>query len=166
MRAGDIVFVRGNSPLSKLVQLFDKGEFSHVAIAVSETHILEADWYMRTRIREMKYTDVEIVDLGLTESERDDVVHAGIQLIGRWYDYPQILWYVLKRFFSLDGRNKFNSPSNLICSEVIYYILANIGKLDCAMGLDFDVTPNELYEHLKKFDCGCEVKEYEDQTKI
>jgi hypothetical protein len=156
MKAGDIIFVRGKSPLSNLVKFFDKGEFSHVAIAISSTHVLEADWYIRTRVREMNYEDVEVVDLGLTEEERDLIVHAGIQLIGKWYDYKQILWYVLKRFFSLKGKNKFNSPNNLICSEVIFYILAELGMVDCVTGLDFDVTPNQLYKYmtnLKKVGC-------------
>lgn len=149
MKAGDIIFVRGNSPLSKIVRFFDKGRFSHVAIAVSETHVLEANWNMRTRIREMKYEDYEIVDLHLDEEERDQIVHEGIQMIGRWYDYSQIIWYVFAKLFTLKGRNKLNNPKNLICSELVFYLLFIVGRLESNKNLNADITPNQLYKNLK-----------------
>lgn len=152
MKAGDIVFVRGNSPLSDLVRFFDKGEFSHVAIAVSSTHVLEANWYMRVRIREMKYEDIEIIDLGFTREERNKVVQDGIAFIGLYYDYFQIMGYILQKLFSLEGGNKFNSPKNLICSELIFMILVSMGsKFNIAMEIGYDVTPNQLYEILKDY---------------
>jgi hypothetical protein len=148
MKAGDIIFVRGKSPLARIVRYFDKGEFSHVCIAVSETHVLEANWNMRTRIREMKYEDYEIVDLELDEYERDEVVHEGIKLIGKWYDYPQITWYMMNKFLSWGSKNKFNSPVNLICSEVIFYILFRIGRIQSNTDINADITPNQLYKYL------------------
>lgn len=150
MKAGDIIFVKGNPPLANLVRWFDKGEFSHVGIAVSETHILEADWYIRTRIREMNYENYEVVDLGLNDEQRDELVHAGIDMIGKWYDYPQILWYVLKRFAIVKGTaNKFNSPNNLICSELIFYLLFVVGMIDTNDEINNDVTPNQLYRMIQ-----------------
>lgn len=155
LKAGDIIFVRGSSPLSKIVRYFDKGRFSHVAIAVSETHIFEADWYTRATIREFHFQDneYEIVDLGLTKEERDVIVHHSINLVGKWYDFPQIAWYIGKKLMNLKGRNKLNSPNMLICSEAVYLFLEETGRIPCANDLNVDVTPNELYRqltHLKK----------------
>jgi hypothetical protein len=150
MKAGDIVFVRGNSIISKIVMLFDKGKFSHVAIAVSDTEILEADWYTRTRITGFHFDDYEIVSLDLSDEERELIPHASISVVGKHYDYLQIMWYVLKTMFSIKGKNRFNSPNNLICSEVIFYILSEIGRVDLAIGISPDVTPNELYKIFKE----------------
>lgn len=149
MKAGDIVFVRGNSLISKMVRLFDKGEFSHVAIAVSDTEVLEANWNIKTRITDFYFKDYEILDLGLTNEERKLIKEASPYLVGRYYDFPQITWYMIGKLFSFDAKNRFNSPNNLICSEVIFYLLSEIGWLDEALDIDPDVTPNELYAILK-----------------
>ena len=138
MRAGDIVFVRGTSAISTAVRYFDPGEFSHVAIAVSETHILEAQWYTKTRITNFYFNNYQIIDLNLTEEERDYIVHAGIQLVGKWYDYKQILGVVL--------RNPSNNPNYLICSEIIASLLSQIGKYEYKEVID--LNPNQLYQLL------------------
>lgn len=137
MRAGDIVFVRGKSPIATLIRLFDKGSFSHVAVAVSETHIIEAEWDTKARIAKMEYDDFEIIDLGLTDKQRDIIVHEGIDLVGMWYDYLQIVGYI---FFKDMG-----SPKSLICSELAYILLNKVG-IDIK---DRHIKPNELYKRLK-----------------
>lgn len=151
MKAGDIIFVRGKSPLSKCVKFFDNGEFSHIAIAVSDTHIFEANWYTRAEITEFHFEDYEIIDLGLTEEERQLIVSESFKLIGKWYDYFQILWYILKRFFNPKGRNRFNNPNMLICSEAVYILLNKLGKEEIVGNLNIDATPNELYRYLTVF---------------
>jgi len=148
MKTGDIVFVRGKSPISRFVKWFDGGPFSHVAIAVSSTHILEAQYYTRSRITPFRFQDYEILDLGLTEEQRDQVQKLSIQLVGKWYDYSQIIGYVISRFFRKSRRNLFNSPNNLICSELIQVILQEIGWNH--VDIPKDVTPNQLYLLLEK----------------
>lgn len=140
MKAGDVIFVRGTSAFSTAVRYFDPGQFSHVAIAVSETHILEAQWYTKSRITPFYFQDYQIIDLDLGEAERDYIVHAGIQLVGKWYDYRQILGVVL--------RNPSNNPNYLICSEIIASLLSQIGKFEYTEVID--LNPNQLYELLKR----------------
>lgn len=149
MRTGDIVFVNGKTPTSWLVRKIDGGPFSHVAVAVSNTHILEAQYFTKVRISEMKYTDYEVIDLGLSDEQRDKIVHLGIELVGRWYDYPQILWYFLNHFIKLDAKKIWNSKNNLICSELVDYLLFQVGYLDEDVFLG-NVTPKELYDFLKR----------------
>lgn len=140
MKAGDIVFVRGHSPLSFLVRLIDKGEFSHVAIAVSETEVLEAEWFTKSRITPFYFTDYEIVDLGLTDEERKQVTDLAPKLVGKWYDYLQIIGYLFK--------GNFNNPNNLICSEMIAIILCDLRKITNYSTVA-NIKPNELYRLLK-----------------
>lgn len=139
MRAGDIIFVRGRNLFSTAVRYFDPGEFSHVAIAVSETHILEAQWFTKSRITPFYFNDYEIFDLNLTPEEREFVVHNGIALTGKWYDYRQILSIVL--------RNPKNNPNFLICSEMVASLLGALGKFPYEEIID--LNPNQLYQKLK-----------------
>jgi len=137
MKAGDIVFVRGNSIVSKVIRLFDKGRFSHVAIAVSDTHVLETNWNMTSRIVEFSYTDFELVRLELTDEQRRRVPAIAKSLEGRMYDYLQVLAFIFK--------SRLNNPRYFICSELVYYVLSHIGY-PMTEGLE-DATPNELYKY-------------------
>lgn len=149
MKAGDIIFVRGTDIISSLIKFFDQGEFSHVAIAVSSTHIFEAQYGSKAHIVPFYFEDVEVIDLNLTDQERDMVVHIAIQFCGKHYDLKQVMWYILKYIFKLEGRNKWNSPNNVICSEVIEFILQSLGKIPIDQSFG-DRTPNVLYKYLMK----------------
>jgi hypothetical protein len=138
MKAGDILFVRGDSLLSSAIRLFDKGEFTHVAVAVSETHILEAQYFTKTRITPIYFEDYEIVRLDLPEHE---LLKISIQLVGKWYDYLQIVGYMLDK--------KTNNPNQLICSEVVATVLYQLGEIEDYNKVK-DLTPNELYQYLTK----------------
>ncbi|MDQ0976604.1 hypothetical protein QFZ31_006656 [Neobacillus niacini] len=140
MKAGDIIFVRGTGIISRLVRFFDKGKFSHVAIAVSDTHVIEADWYMRSNIVEFHYEDYEIVSLNLTDNQRQHIPLTAIKYEGKMYDYIQVLGYIFK--------SRLNNPRHLICSELVYNILSEVGYINDASLRD--ITPNELYEILNR----------------
>lgn len=137
LKVGDIVFVRGSSFVSKVVRYFDKGEFSHVAVAVSDTHIIEAEWDTKSVIKPIEYKKYEVISLNLTDEQKDRLIKKAIQLTGRWYDYPQLLNYIF-------GQSRWGSTKNLICSEIVYILLLEIG-IDVG---DRNITPNELYKYL------------------
>jgi hypothetical protein len=148
MKPGDIVFVNGRTPISWLIRVIDGGPYSHVAVAVSDTHIIEAKYLTKVRISYMDYEDIEIIDLGLNDKQRDQIVHSSIRLVGRWYDYLQIVWYFFDKLFKLDSKGIWNSKNNLICSELVDYLLYEIGYISNDIFLG-DVTPSELYNFLK-----------------
>jgi hypothetical protein len=147
MKAGDIVFVRGNSPLSYLIKYLDKGEFSHVAIAVSDNEILEAQYFTRSRITPFYFKDYEIIDLGLSYSHRNKVKELSKSLEGKIYDYFQVFLYFIRAVFYKELKI-YHSPNYILCSELADIILTNIGIIpkDKFLG---NVTPNELYNYLK-----------------
>lgn len=156
MKKGDIVFAQGKGLIGKTIRFFDKGKFSHVAIAVSDKHVIEADYDTSVAITVFdprEYSYIEIIDLNLTEDERNKVVDIGIKYIGRRYDYLQLIWYVFKKIFRLKGRNLFNNPKNMICSELVWRILDEMGvikELDLnGIHYGIDLTPNQLYDLLK-----------------
>lgn len=147
MKAGDIVFVRGTSIISKIVRFFD-GEWSHVAIAISDSKIVEADFATRVRAVDMTYTDYEIVDLNLTPEQRAKAKIVSVGMIGKWYDYIWIVRYLFRSIFKLKRRHRFNSPNRMICSHLVAKVLYQIGIAKNEELLK-DATPNELYMFVK-----------------
>ena len=153
MNKGDIIFVRGKSLKSRIVRLFDKGRFSHVAVCVSEEIILEADFFTKShmvKFDESKYDDIEVIDLGLSDELRFMVAEIALDYVGKNYDYAQLFGYAVEKVFHCK-RNLFNNPNNLICSELVFHILDRIGILDdLQIGSEGeDLTPNQLYDLVK-----------------
>ncbi|WP_101844226.1 hypothetical protein [Halobacillus sp. Marseille-P3879] len=131
MEIGDIIFVRGKSPVSFLVRLFDQGEFSHVALMISNTHCIESQWNTRVRIVPMEFNDYEVVRIPLSDIRKDMIVRNAASLTGRWYDYRQIISYLIQR--------PWNAPNAYICSEIITTLLFD---------KDMVLKPNELYRYI------------------
>jgi hypothetical protein len=148
MKSGDIVFVRGNSLISKLIRLFDKGSFSHVAICLTENIVLEAQYFTTSRTVPFYFTDYEIVDLNLSDSQRERIQDLGLNLVGRIYDYKLILSYFLRRVWNKKIKI-YNSPNNYICSELVEILLQDVGAIPKDEQLR-DMTPNELYRYLRQ----------------
>lgn len=148
-RAGDVLFVRGKSLISKLIKKIDNGSFSHVVIAVSEKSVLESQRFVKSSIVPIYFDDYEVVDLGLTDEERDKVVHLAVDLVGKHYDYIQVFNILLKKWF---GKEIKNNPNNVICSELIVYILFKLNWFENVSDADkfLKLTPNELYKYLTK----------------
>lgn len=141
MQAGDIIFVKGKGFLSDAIRLFDNnGPFTHVAVAVSSDFIIEAQYSTKVQITKMTYTDIEIVDLKLSEEERDKLVHLAIELVGKWYDY---LYIVGLMFNEKEWRN----PNSLICTEVAISLLKSLKKIP-ETDMYPVVKPNEFYHYL------------------
>lgn len=161
MKKGDIVFVQGKGIISRFIRLIDNGKFSHVAIAISESEVIEADVDTRVAIRTFdssKYTIIEVVDLGISQEQRDRVYYSALDMLGVKYDYFQLLWYGLRKLFNFKGDNKFNNPRHVICSELVFIVLEEIGVLEdlgIKEGLNrgIDLTPNELYDLVKFVSC-------------
>lgn len=149
IKTGDIIFVRGTSIISKIIRFFDKGKFSHVCIAISDTHILEAQYFKKVSIKPFYYgrKQIEIIDLEMDEEQKRKAISVGLSLTGIWYDYIQLFYYVFKKIFKLNGRNFLNNPNNLICSELVNQLLLATGYIAPHEKVE-DLTPNQLYNYL------------------
>jgi hypothetical protein len=151
MKCGNIVFVRGTDILSKIIEHFD-GKFSHVFLCLSENAILEAQYRKKSYITPFHYqnADYEVIDLNLTRAQKVRIQELALTLIGKNYDYIQIISYLIKD--TIDRHFKIiNNPNNLICSEIIEIILQDIGIIPNDKKLR-DMTPNELFRYLKSLE--------------
>lgn len=157
MKRGDIVFVQGKGIIADIIRYFDKGKFSHCAIAINERQVIEADIDTKVAVRKFesdKWNVVEVIDLGLTNHQRLAVYHRAIEHLGTKYDYVQLLWYALRKIFHLKGDNFLNNPKYVICSEFVFIVLDEAGILkDLGIEESFrqgtDLTPNQLYDLVK-----------------
>lgn len=147
MKAGDVIFIWDDSLLSKLIRYFDgKGKFSHCVIMVSDTEVLEAQYSTKSHIIPFSYDNYEIVDLGLSDTQRKRVQELSHTLTGHRYDFIQIISYLIRDIF-----RKFriiNNPKNYICSEIVEILLQEVGVIQNDKNLR-DMSPNELYKYLK-----------------
>lgn len=148
MQAGDIVFVRGKGFVSNLIRFFDKGEFTHVSIAVSPTSVIESQRFVKTQIVPMDYQDYEILRFPMTSEQREQCIVEAHRLVGARYDYAQIFWYLAKKLFRLKNVHRNNNPNTLICSELVSRILYAVGLVEESDTL-YELTPNQLYDYLQ-----------------
>lgn len=162
MKKGDIVFIKGNSLISKAITKLDKmsngddGKYSHVAIAVSNKHILQAEYSSKvsvvrldTLINEGKVNDYEVVDLKLDTLQREYLYRASMTHVGKSYDYLLIFSFLLNKLL---GFKLINNKNRFICSELV---ISSMNKADLLKGYDtdklIDMTPNELYEFINEY---------------
>lgn len=149
MKIGDVVFQWDNSILSKVIRLFDhNGRFSHVAICINDNEeILEAQYYEKSNIVPFYFQEYKVVSLGLTDEQRNRIQELAPTLIGRKYDFIEILSIFIRNVFD----KKFgviNSPKEFICSEIVVALLQKANVIPNDKNLD-NLTPNELFDYLK-----------------
>lgn len=149
-RVGDIVFVRGNSIFSKLINWFD-GEFSHCAIIVQSNgkcvKIIESQRFVKSRIVDFYFDDYVVVPMYLSELEQIKLLKSSIRYCGKPYDYKQLISIGFKKIFGL-FKTSYNNKRKYICSELVELILNSIGKIEANNSLG-EKSPNELYLYLK-----------------
>lgn len=127
LKTGDVIFVRGNSLLSKVIRYFDEGEFTHVAIYTENDHVLDSQYPFGVKPRHFRFKDYEVVRVPID-------VEKAKQYIGYTYDFKQFFWYAFR------VGKIWNTPNQFICSELVAHAM---GREDW-LGL----TPNELYQRL------------------
>lgn len=134
MVAGDLIFVRGRSFFSPFIRHFDPGPFTHVAFALDDFHVIDAQRFRRVEVNHLNFKDYEIVPMDLTSSEQTVIYCKALRYIGTEYDYKRILGLMLD--------NGWNNPNNLICTEFIGEVLEK--------GEYKGLKPNELYRKVKE----------------
>lgn len=143
MNTGDVIFVRGDGFISKIVRFFDKGKYSHVAIAVDKYNVIEIDFKMKSKLVDViKYDGLEqeLIETNLSKEQKHKFMEEFPNYLNKNYDYLMVLGLLLKR--------EYNSKRSYICSELVYELLYNVGYFK--KPLDGNIAPNKLYDLLKK----------------
>lgn len=139
------MFVKGTDIVSEIIEGVDNGPFSHVAVAISESHVIESQYPNGTQINRMNYSNYTIIHFDITDQEAGLVVSEAIELESEHgkYDFIQVVWYLVRK---LGYKGKiWNNKKENICSELADNLLVTCGILP----KDKDTgnrTPNELYK--------------------
>jgi hypothetical protein len=148
LQTGDILFIRGHSPISSLIKYFD-GEYSHCAIVVSDcgTRILESQRFVKSRICSLKYTDLDFVSMNLNSQQKEKLREVAIRFCDFGYDYKKFIGYAIEKIFKFKKSHYLDSNYHFLCSELIELVIGLIGAIPIDKNFG-DKTPNELFEFL------------------
>jgi hypothetical protein len=140
----DLLFVRGQSPLARLIEHVTDSPYSHVAIVLDEDHIVETDWRFPLRRNHNNYP-TWLVDVyrycGEFDGWQIEAMDAFIQEhIGTPYDFWQT---ITNGMYLLTGLPIRDAPNRMNCSETVDRMFATAG-IDLCPGVNGQVTPANL----------------------
>lgn len=146
LQVGDIIAYKGTGVLSKIVRFFTRSKYSHISMAISSTHLIEANWYKKSNVIEFKYNpnEMEIFRVeNLTVEHQITILQRSYEYINKYYDYIQIFGHLLESL-GIVVKNPLNSDNKIICSELIdrAYLDINIDLVDSRE--EGNVTPNDI----------------------
>ncbi|AEO93471.1 enoyl-CoA hydratase/carnithine racemase-like [Bacillus phage G] len=123
LQPGDIVLIRGKSFISKFVRFFTKSEYTHAAMMISERHMIEANFNKKVNIVNFKYNP-ETMEIyrykeDLTKEQQIVIVQSSYEMLNKYYDYLQVIFYMIEYFIGKRYDRMFNLQSFIICSEII-----------------------------------------------
>lgn len=131
---GDIILVKGNDFFSNIIKKVTKSEYSHSAMVLNNDTIIESHFIggVKKKPRGVladKNFSVYKLKKGISniEGKRKLMLKRADELEGYKYDLLQLFGYLI---YGFKGRNKFNTPHQIICSELIdliyYYAGINL----------------------------------------
>jgi hypothetical protein len=143
MKTGDIVFFKTdkNSFWSKAISKITQSEWTHVAIALNDSTVLEADGFQKVHDNPIDTSrDFEIVDIGLKLTEEQMR-----RIVRHYYNANYDYLYLFSLFFKylLSFLPVVEIKHSFTCVELVCEILQ-----ECGFYIQAD-TPKELYEKLK-----------------
>lgn len=140
---GDLIFVRGTSPLSRGIELAEHGRYSHVAIYAGDGKVIEAQGG-----RTVGYNDLAAYagkyDVGRVQCalfRRKQVLEYAKKQFGIRYDYTLIAFLFMKLTFQMDWSLKYKEHQAFICSTLVNDAWGESGVRLCPN--DYP-TPQEL----------------------
>lgn len=146
MQTGDVLFYRGTSLISKVIAWITKSPYTHVALAIGDGTIIEAQRFIKTTIREINPSEVyEVYRTELTEEQKERIHTLAFVYKDTPYDYLEMLG-ILLRIFTKGRKNLVESANKVYCSEVIDYIFYASGVKRWNKIHVGDVYPHELIQ--------------------
>lgn len=144
MQAGDLIFVRQKGVIADIITAVDIGEFDHVAIAVNETDIIEAQYNTKVHIIPNPYLNYEVVALHL--GNRAKMAEFSKLYLGKKYDFTELVRILVRKELHVNWLDQFNNGKEVICSELAGDYLEYVGIAPKGEEL---LAPNELYNNVK-----------------
>lgn len=148
LQPGDIIAVKGGGLFSKIVSFFTRSNYTHVSMMISDTKMIEANWYKKVNIVDFTY-DKDHIEIyryknSLNIHQQIQVVQSSYDMLDKYYDYFQVLWYMLEFFIGKSYHSPLNLENFIICSELIDNSYLKIGINLVDFRSDGNVTPKDI----------------------
>jgi uncharacterized protein YycO len=125
MKCGDIIFVKGTSLVSRLIEWWTISKYSHVALVITDLgDFVEATW-PKVRTGNVSELPGESIEIGtpvvpLTDQECEALIDSALSKLGKGYDIIGL--------FSFVFRIRLQNKSFYFCSEFVEEEYASIGR--------------------------------------
>jgi hypothetical protein len=142
---GDIVFFKGQTWVSKVVAELTGSPYTHVGVAFSDSTVLEADRFIKARVRNLNDFDIyTVMRCELSAEQRRSILINGTNFIGTKYDYLEIAKWFFKLTTNIEGHGLVNNANRVYCSELVDFLFKSVGVDLVPDRVDGDVLPVHL----------------------
>lgn len=138
MRSGDIILVKNNRLLSRIIKWFTKSEYSHAGVLIDQWHMYDTNYNTRSKIRHIDYPkskyDIYRLKPGIKFDNKQfkKFIHDHID---NRYDFGEIFKIVFRR-------NTKDDDGKYICSMLVREAFREQG-IDLTPGVEIP-TPEDL----------------------
>ena len=152
IQPGDVVFYMQKGIIGGLISKITKSPYSHVALVIDETTVLEANRFITTRLADIDLSGREYhvyrVE-GITEEQGvEAAIHAMEKLLNTRYDYLQLVGLFFRYVFHWDFLT-LNHRNRWLCSEVIDYAYLTTGLKRTDFKHVMNISPQGIFEKYK-----------------
>ncbi len=122
LQPGDIVIVKSNTLIGRIIRWTTNSWASHVAVYIGSGYVFEARPGGARAVHISHYEgskwEYRVFRMVVSNERKSMFINALIQKKDRGYDYGQILSIAIKRLFHIDL--KAQNRQLAICSELVY----------------------------------------------
>lgn len=119
---GDIIVVKSNTIIGRIIRKVTNSWASHVAVYIGNGFVFEARpggaRAVPVSLYEGSKWEYRVFRMRVSQPQKEAFINRLIQKSGRGYDYGQILSLALKHMFDIDL--KAQNKQLAICSELVY----------------------------------------------
>lgn len=146
VRCGDIILVRGDTPIiSRAIRWFTGSKYTHAGIAVTSNIIYEIDVFKKLDVRLLTHHDYDVYRLkeDLTIEQQIELKLYAINKIkeSKGYDWFRIIQFALEK---IGIKLHLNNKKRYVCSEIIDELYNHVGIDLIPNRTDGEVTPADI----------------------
>lgn len=148
MKCGDVVLVRNNTIISRLVQWFTNSDYSHCGISLDDTHIYDINYNIKSGIRHIPYTsDMCDIYRPKFDFDEDKFKEFILKNIGNRYDFIEILKIIFR--INRPDEDKEYICSTLVRDALLYASGINIAEDKFVICSPADIANSKYLEKVK-----------------
>lgn len=130
LEAGDILLVRGNTPIiSRSIRWFTGSAYTHVAMFIQNGWVFEIDFNKKLGIHPMSHEDYDAYRYkkGLSLEQKTDLLMTALERAeaSKGYDWLRILGFSLEKLFNT--KKTYDWMNREVCSEIVDNLYDSIG---------------------------------------